>query len=120
MEKENFLVTVSAHFDAAHSIQSPEGMCERLHGHRWKVEAAFSGSLQRDGIVHDFLDLEKKLKKRVISKLDHSNLDDLFEVPTTELICRWIWEQLKPLGVVEIRLWETPDFSIIYRGGDSY
>jgi 6-pyruvoyltetrahydropterin/6-carboxytetrahydropterin synthase len=69
-----------------------------------------------EGIVRDFLELEREVRKLVISKLDHSNLNESFEMPTTELICRWIWTQLLPLGVVELRLWETPAFSVTYRG----
>ena len=116
MKEEEFRIVIRSSFDAAHSISTSGSNCERLHGHRWEIEAVFSGPLQANGIVSDFLELEKELKKRVISKLDHINLNELFEKPTTELICRWIWSQLKPIGVVEIRLWETPDFSVIYRG----
>lgn len=118
MKNESFLLTVSATFDAAHSIRASGGICEKLHGHSWRLEASFSGPIGPNGIVLDFLDLEREIKKAVISKLDHSNLNDFFDIPTTELICRWIWAQLLPLGVVELRLWETPSFSVTYRGGE--
>jgi len=117
MKKEEFLLTVSATFDAAHSIRASGGICEKLHGHSWRLEAAFSGSIGTGGVVRDFLELEREVGRLVISKLDHSNLNDSFAIPTTELICRWIWTQLSPLGVVELRLWETPAFSVTYRGG---
>jgi 6-pyruvoyltetrahydropterin/6-carboxytetrahydropterin synthase len=116
MKKEQFLLTVGATFDAAHRISIPGSICERLHGHSWKMEATFGGALGPDGMVRDFLDLERELKERVISKLDHSNLNDRFDNPTTELICRWLWAELSPLGVVEIRLWESPQFCVTYRG----
>lgn len=116
MEKEKFLLTVSSFFDAAHSIRLSGSICERLHGHRWKLEATFSGTLGNDGVVRDFLEIEKEIKERVISKLDHSNLNEIFDQPTTERICRWVWSNLAPLNVVEIRIWETPEFSVIYRG----
>jgi 6-pyruvoyltetrahydropterin/6-carboxytetrahydropterin synthase len=116
MKKERFLLTISATFDAAHSIRASGGICEKLHGHSWRLEATFSGSLGTGGVVRDFLELEREVRRLVISKLDHSNLNDSFEMPTTELICRWIWTQLSPLGVVELRLWETPIFSVTYRG----
>ena len=116
MKNESFLLTVSATFDAAHSIRSSGSICEKLHGHSWRIEAAFSGRSGPDGGVRDFLELDRDIRRAVISKLDHSNLNDLFDIPTTELICRWIWTQLSPLGVVELRLWETPSFSVTYRG----
>ena len=116
MKNESFLLTVSATFDAAHSIRSSGSICEKLHGHSWRIEAAFSGPIGPDGVVRDFLELDRDIRRAVISKLDHSNLNDLFDIPTTELICRWIWTQLSPLGVVELRLWETPSFSVKYRG----
>ena len=116
MKNESFLLTVSATFDAAHSIRSSGSICEKLHGHSWRIEAAFSGTIGPDGVVRDFLELDRDIRRAVISKLDHSNLNDLFDIPTTELICRWIWTQLSPLGVVELRLWETPSFSVTYRG----
>jgi 6-pyruvoyltetrahydropterin/6-carboxytetrahydropterin synthase len=115
MDNEKFILTVTAEFDAAHSLRSSKSICEKLHGHRWKLEAAFTGSLKPDGIVLDFLELEKEVKRRIINKLDHTNLNDMFEKPTTELICRWIWERLEELGLVELRLWETPNFSVIYK-----
>jgi len=116
MKKEEFLITVAASFDAAHSIVIPGGPCEKLHGHRWRLEATFAGPLGEGGIVRDFCELEREVRERVISKLDHINLNDLFEKPTTELICRWIWSRLTPLGVTGIRLWETPDYSVSYKG----
>lgn len=111
-----FLVTVAGTFDAAHRLRLAGAPCERLHGHGWRVEASFTGPLGRDGIVRDFVALERELKERVLSSLDHTDLNDLFEKPTTELIARWIWDRLAPLGVVEVRLWETPGYSVTYRG----
>jgi 6-pyruvoyltetrahydropterin/6-carboxytetrahydropterin synthase len=113
---EKFLITVAAHFDAAHSIRMPGNPCEKLHGHRWKIEATFAGHLGDGGVVRDFIQIEEELRKRVISLLDHSNLNDVLENPTTELLCRWIWARLAPLPVASIRLWETPAYSVIYRG----
>lgn len=118
MARETFSLVISSHFDAAHSIRSSGSLCEKLHGHRWTLEAVFTGPVGDNGIVRDFLELDREIKERVILELDHSDLNERFETPTTELICRWIWARLAPLGVTEIRLWETPEFSVVYRGGD--
>jgi len=115
-KRGKFLVTVAGSFDAAHRLRLSGTPCEKLHGHGWRIEASFTGPLGRDGIVRDFVELERELKVRAISALDHTDLNDLFEKPTTELICRWIWVRLAPLGVVEVRLWETPNYSVTYRG----
>jgi len=116
MAREKFELTVSATFDAAHSIRLAESRCEKFHGHSWKLEAVFAGRLGKGGMVRDFVELERQMMERVISRLDHSNLNELFDQPTTEMICRWIWSRLRPLRVVRIRLWETPDYSVIYKG----
>jgi 6-pyruvoyl-tetrahydropterin synthase len=33
--------------------------------------------------------------RRVIDKLDHHHLNDLFENPSAERVCEWIWSQLE-------------------------
>ena len=115
-ERGEFLVTVTGRFDAAHRLRLAGAPCERLHGHGWRIEASFTGPLGADGIVRDFVALERELEERVISALDHRDLNELFEKPTTELITRWIWDRLAPLGVAEVKLWETPNYSVTYRG----
>ena len=117
MSGETVTLTVRAHFDAAHSIRIPGSICERLHGHRWTVEASFTGPVGAGEIVRDFLEIEREIGERVIARLDHANLDEIFEHPTAEAICRWIWDRLEPIGVTVIRLWETPEFSVTYRRG---
>ncbi|MCX6357114.1 MAG: 6-carboxytetrahydropterin synthase [Candidatus Aureabacteria bacterium] len=116
MPREQFLLTVTASFEAAHRIRLSGSVCEKLHGHRWTIEAVFTGSVGEQGIVRDFTELDRELQARVISVLDHSDLNERFPQPTSELLCRWIWEQLAPMGIAEIRLWETPFYSVIYRG----
>ena len=36
-----YTVSVQAHYDSAHFLRKYEGKCERMHGHRYVVEAAF-------------------------------------------------------------------------------
>jgi 6-pyruvoyltetrahydropterin/6-carboxytetrahydropterin synthase len=112
---ERFHISVTTYFDAAHQIHCSGSICERLHGHRWKLTTTFSGPLKENGIVYDFIGLEQSVKERVISKLDHTNLNDAFDQPTTERLCQWIWQQLEPLHIYEVILWETPEYSVTYR-----
>jgi 6-pyruvoyltetrahydropterin/6-carboxytetrahydropterin synthase len=65
------------HFDAAHCLRGYNGKCERLHGHRFEVEAVVTAEkLNATGIAFDFVDL-KRLLKAVCDELDHNHLNDL-------------------------------------------
>ena len=35
-----FIISVRAHYDAAHFLRDYHGKCERMHGHRYEVEMA--------------------------------------------------------------------------------
>ena len=91
------LVTKEFKFDAAHYLTRYHGACERLHGHTYKLQVTVEGEVQENGLVIDFLILKNIVQRQVISKLDHQNLNDFFENPTSELIVKWIWEQLEDL-----------------------
>ncbi len=112
------LVSKEFSFDAAHNLINYQGKCEKLHGHRWKVRVTIKAPVNKNGIAYDFIQLEGMAKKRAISKLDHSYLNDLLPQPSTENIALWIWEKLKDLPLYEIKVWESPTSSVTYRGGD--
>ena len=58
-----YTVSVQAHYDAAHFLRKYKGKCERLHGHRYVVEAALQTSeLNEAGIAFDFVDLKRELR----------------------------------------------------------
>ena len=109
-------------FEAAHNLIKYHGKCERLHGHTYKLVVKVEGRLSEEDMVIDFAELKKIVEDRVIKKLDHSYLNELFEQPTTERVAIWIWEQLsEPLNergvhLVEIELWETEANGVVYRG----
>lgn len=60
-------------FSAAHFITFNGNICERLHGHNWRVEAAIEGGLDENGYVFDFIALRDGLQ-RLVAELDHSVL----------------------------------------------
>ncbi len=60
-------------FSAAHFITFAGGVCERLHGHNWRVEAWIAGQLDENRYVFDFIALRDGLQ-RLIAELDHSVL----------------------------------------------
>jgi 6-pyruvoyltetrahydropterin/6-carboxytetrahydropterin synthase len=74
-------------------------------------------------MVMNITDLKKIIQERVLSLLDHKNLEDLDyfkSTPSTaENIAVFIWRQLKPvLGdlLYKITLDETMNNSVTYKG----
>ena len=55
---------------------------------------------------------------KALERCDHHNLNDFLENPTAENIVVWIWDQLKPSlpGLRQLDLFETPEYSVTYRG----
>ena len=52
-------------FSAAHFITFNGNICERLHGHNWRVEAAIEGELDENFYVFDFIALRDCLQALV-------------------------------------------------------
>ncbi len=105
-------------FDAAHRLTQYHGKCEALHGHTYRLAVILKGIPDSEGMVLDFVELKKIVKEKILSRLDHAYLNDLFEQPTAEYIARWIWGELEePLGrpncaLWEVHLWETASSSV--------
>ena len=95
------------HFDAAHFLPEYEGKCEELHGHTYTLDVVVEGELNKEGMVMDFNKLKGVVKKNVLDKLDHKNLNEIFQNPTAENIASWIFEQLKDkVNLKIVRLYE--------------
>lgn len=108
-------------FDAAHFLTRYHGKCEALHGHTYRLEVTVEGPVNEDGMVMDFLELKTLVKSRVLSRVDHQNLNDHFENPSAELVAVWIWDQLNdglPEGVrlSAVKLFETAESFVEYTG----
>jgi 6-pyruvoyltetrahydropterin/6-carboxytetrahydropterin synthase len=114
-----YLLTVKAHYDAAHFLRDYHGKCERLHGHRYEVEVTLAfEALGPGGIAYDFGDAKRHLRE-ITETLDHQNLNDLpafAELESSaENQARYIYDSLKArLGEVAesllyVRVWETPN-----------
>lgn len=103
-------------FDAAHCIPSHPGRCHFPHGHHWRVEVAVKGNFEEeDSMLIDFGDLKKILMREVIDRLDHTDLNDIFEFePTAENLAVWIRRQIEyylPENILIhfVRVWESED-----------
>jgi 6-pyruvoyltetrahydropterin/6-carboxytetrahydropterin synthase len=87
-------------FEAAHLLPNvPDGhKCKRLHGHSFRVEVHVSGPLHPElGWVVDYADI-KAVVRPVLARLDHYYLNDVagLENPTSEVIAKWLWQQILP------------------------
>ena len=109
-------------FDSAHKLPNvPDGhKCKNLHGHTYKLTVYLEGEIdEKLGWVMDFNEL-KQVMKPLLNRMDHHYLNDLpgLENPTSEVLVRWIWNQVQPalplLSKIELR--ETPTSGVIYEG----
>jgi 6-pyruvoyltetrahydropterin/6-carboxytetrahydropterin synthase len=67
LEKEHHV------FSAAHFITFNKNVCERLHGHNYRVAVLVEGPLDENQYVIDFIALRDELKK-ITDELDHHML----------------------------------------------
>ncbi|RKD27341.1 6-pyruvoyltetrahydropterin/6-carboxytetrahydropterin synthase [Caminicella sporogenes DSM 14501] len=102
-------------FDSAHKLENYDGNCKYLHGHTYKLEITVRGKTDYRGMVIDFNELKKIVNEKIISKLDHKYLNDVFDFNTTcENMVVWIFNELngvlnsKNYLLKKVRLWETP------------
>ena len=109
-------------FESAHHLPNvPEGhKCRRLHGHSFRVRLAVEGDLDPvTGWVMDFADIKAAFEP-ILKRLDHYYLNEIpgLENPTSEVIAKWIWAELKPKlpMLSEVKLWETCTAGCTNRG----
>ncbi len=105
-------------FEAAHQLPKYEGKCKRFHGHSYKLIVSLDLPVDSEtGLSMDFQEIQRIVEHAVISKVDHQNLNEIVENPTSERLTLWIWNQLegKLEGLYEIELAETEHSSVIYR-----
>lgn len=121
---KRYTMKILLDFAAAHLLRDYEGVCNRLHGHNWKVEVLVTATKLDDvGMGMDFKVI-KDATRELIGKLDHRNLNDIppFDKinPTAENISEYLYSELsKELNVDGIKvsavtLWETDRASVTY------
>ncbi|MEI7657208.1 MAG: 6-carboxytetrahydropterin synthase QueD [Phycisphaerae bacterium] len=111
-------------FEAAHQLSHlPEGhKCRRVHGHSYRLRVYVRGPIDPVmGWVIDFDDI-KQACGPLVDQLDHRFLNDIegMGISTSEGICRWFWQRLRPrlAGLARVELWETSTSGAIYAGED--
>jgi 6-pyruvoyltetrahydropterin/6-carboxytetrahydropterin synthase len=127
------------HFSAAHRLYRSDWSNERnaevfgdcsnpnWHGHNYELEVTVEGSVDSEtGFVMDLKDLKGLIHRRVVTDVDHKNLNT--EVawleglnPSTENVAVAIWDRLTgelPDGVrlAKVLLRETPRNWVEYSG----
>lgn len=73
-------VTKEFRFEAAHALMGYDGPCKNIHGHSYQLSVTVIGSPVSDsastklGMVMDFGDLKKIIKRQIIDPFDHALL----------------------------------------------
>jgi 6-pyruvoyltetrahydropterin/6-carboxytetrahydropterin synthase len=130
------VVTRRFTFSAAHRYARPEwsdaenrdrfGRLASIHGHTYTLDVTVRGPIDpRTGMVIDLEELKQVVGEAVITRFDHTfiNDDPAFPpgvLPTTENLVRVAWDLLiAKLGaerLASVRLWEDPTLYVDYRG----
>jgi len=121
---KRYTMKILLDFAAAHLLRDYEGVCNRLHGHNWKVEVLVTATELDDvGMGMDFKVI-KDATRELIGKLDHRNLNDIppFDKinPTAENISEYLYSELSKvlnvdgIKVSAVTLWETDRASVTF------
>jgi 6-pyruvoyltetrahydropterin/6-carboxytetrahydropterin synthase len=76
----NLRVTKVFDFETAHALWNYDGKCKNIHGHSYKLTVSISGEVINDlehvknGMIIDFGDLKKIVKKEIVNDFDHGLL----------------------------------------------
>jgi 6-pyruvoyltetrahydropterin/6-carboxytetrahydropterin synthase len=124
-------------FSASHRLHSSKlseeenrrvyGKCNNPHGHghNYVVEVSVSGTVDpATGMIANLADLDGFVEREVIEPFDHKSLNEDVakfreSVPTTENVCKEIFERLKhfPKAKLErVRVEETGNNTFEYAG----
>lgn len=105
MTSESYFVRVQKTelvFSAAHFITFNGNICERLHGHNYRVVAEVFGPLDENQYVVDFIALRDELKS-IVHSLDHYML-----LPTKHPTIRVVADDVSVEVTFEERRWVFP------------
>ncbi|MBJ95970.1 MAG: 6-carboxytetrahydropterin synthase QueD [Rickettsiales bacterium] len=109
---------VDFRFCAAHRLPRHPGRCQRLHGHSYRLQVLVRGTPEpTTGMVIDFYTVESSVSA-VVDELDGTCLNEVLATPTAEAIVVYLWRRISPSlpSLFELRLFETDDCQVIYRG----
>jgi 6-pyruvoyltetrahydropterin/6-carboxytetrahydropterin synthase len=100
-------ITKEFRFEAAHALQGYDGPCKSIHGHSYELSVTVTGipvgdrNSPKAGMVMDFGDLKKLIKKNIIDNFDHAlilnknyPLEDVEKI--SEVFCNIVWVGYQP------------------------
>lgn len=105
MPTESYRVRVTKDhlvFSAAHFITFNGNVCERLHGHNWRVAVEVAGPLDENSYVFDFIALRDATQK-LVGELDHRVL-----LPTQHRDIHVTADENEVVARFEARRWVFP------------
>ncbi|MCH7874277.1 MAG: 6-carboxytetrahydropterin synthase [Gemmatimonadetes bacterium] len=124
----HYLLSAEARFSAAHTLPGVD-MCERMHGHNWRVQVTVR--VQQDDLDAAGMGVDFRMLATVASEsvhdFEHRYLNELEPFaespPTAETIARVVCERVAArlaavapaAEVVEVTLWEMPEYRVVYR-----
>jgi 6-pyruvoyltetrahydropterin/6-carboxytetrahydropterin synthase len=128
-------ITRRIRFAASHYLKSPNlteeennacyGVCTNVHGHNYNLFVTLKGKADpKTGLLLHLTELDDIIETNLTSKVDHQSLNDVEElkdiIPSLENLIVRFWDLLNsklPAGLLdEIKLEETENNSVIYRG----
>ena len=118
--KVSYLVRVEQRLEAAHNLREYHGMCERLHGHSWKVEVFVRApKLDHEGMALDYLQVRRALQE-ILTDWDHNYINNIppFDKlnPSSENIATFIFQQMSKVidseksWIEKVLVWEGPEY----------
>lgn len=112
-----FKLSKTFKFDAAHKLIDYDGACANIHGHTYKLVVTVEGMPDETGMLIDLFELKRIVTEKIIIKVDHCFLNDLYIQPTVENMAEDIFLKLeKEFEKTNVKL-----FSIkLYEGEGSY
>jgi 6-pyruvoyltetrahydropterin/6-carboxytetrahydropterin synthase len=135
------IVTARLSFSAAHRLHNPDrddawnrqvyDKCDNAagHGHNYFIEVSVRGEIDPEtGMVIDLKQLKDIVRKRVVDRVDHTNLNEDVAflrgiIPTAENLAVAFWKELAPAiergSLYQIVLEETEKNSVTYRGEEN-
>jgi len=123
-----FLLSAETSFSAAHRLPGVD-MCDRIHGHDWRVRLTVrvnASELGPNGMALDFREIERTVRAAV-EDFEHRDLNQLEAfartAPTAEQVARIVSERAHAqlarsapaARVEEVEVWETPTYRVVYR-----
>lgn len=111
-------ITRRYRFSAAHRLPrvDPDHKCFRHHGHNYLLEITIKGVVGTKGFIIDFFELDRLLQP-LLDSLDHHDLNNIIDNPTTEIMVHLIRDLAQSLigassmsnTITRVRLWEDQD-----------